>query len=150
MEVDKNLEYRKQQAVAISKVERVRIKVKRPGTPLWTLIRWRETPSHHYPLKNYQSRSFTVSLKASTQLYILLFTMNVLCVCCSVVPDSLWPHGLQPTRLLCPWNFPGKNTGADYHFLLQGIFSTQGSNLHLFCLLNRQANSSPLCHLGNP
>ena len=40
----------------------------------------------------------------------------------------LWPHGQQPTRLLCPWDFPGKNTGAGYHFLLQGIFLTQGSN----------------------
>ena len=30
----------------------------------------------------------------------------------SVVSDSLWCHGLQPTRLLCPWDFPGKNTGA--------------------------------------
>ena len=29
---------------------------------------------------------------------------------CLVVSDSLWPHGLQPTRLLCPWNSPGKNT----------------------------------------
>ena len=32
------------------------------------------------------------------------------------------PHG--PTRLLCPWNFPGRNTGVGYHFLLQGIFPT--------------------------
>ena len=39
-------------------------------------------------------------------------------------------HGLQP-RLLCPWNFPGKDTGVVYHFLLQGIFPTQGSNLGL-------------------
>ena len=31
-----------------------------------------------------------------------------------------------PARLLCPWNFPGKNTGTDCHFLLQGIFPTQG------------------------
>ena len=42
--------------------------------------------------------------------------------------DSLLPCGVQPTRLLCPWDFPGKNTGADCHFLLQGIFPTQGSN----------------------
>ena len=42
--------------------------------------------------------------------------------------DSLQPHGLQPTRLLCPWDFPGKNTGVGCHFLLQGIFLTQGSN----------------------
>ena len=27
----------------------------------------------------------------------------------SVVSDSLWPHGLQPSRLLCPWDFPGKS-----------------------------------------
>ena len=34
----------------------------------------------------------------------------------------------MPTRLLCPWDFPGKNTGAGCHFLLQGIFLTQGLN----------------------
>ena len=49
----------------------------------------------------------------------------------SVVSDSLWPHGLQPTRLLRPWDSPGKNTGVGCHFLLQGIFSTQGLNLGL-------------------
>ena len=37
----------------------------------------------------------------------------------SVVSDSLWPHGLQPTRLLCTWDFPGKNTGVGCHCLLQ-------------------------------
>ena len=35
------------------------------------------------------------------------------------------------TRLLCPWDFPGKNTGLGYHFFLQGIFQTQGSVLSL-------------------
>ena len=38
------------------------------------------------------------------------------------MPYSLWPHELQPTRLLCPWDSPGKNTGVGCHFLLQGIF----------------------------
>ena len=51
----------------------------------------------------------------------------------SAVSDSLQPCGLQPTRLLCPWDFPSKNTG---HFFLQGIFPTQGSNLSLLCLLH--------------
>ena len=37
-------------------------------------------------------------------------------------------HGLQPSRLLCPWDSPGKNTGAGCHFLLQRIFPTQGLN----------------------
>ena len=47
---------------------------------------------------------------------------------CAVVPDSLRPHALQPTRLPCPWNSPGKNTGVCCHALLQGIFPTQGLN----------------------
>ena len=39
---------------------------------------------------------------------------------CSVVSDSLRHHGLEPARLLYPWNFPGKNTGVGRHFLLLG------------------------------
>ena len=46
----------------------------------------------------------------------------------SVVSDSLHPHGLSPTRLLCPWDSPDKNTGVGSRSLLRGIFSTQGSN----------------------
>ena len=42
--------------------------------------------------------------------------------------DSLRPHGLLPTRLPHPWDFPGKSAGLDCHFLLQGIFPTQESN----------------------
>ena len=41
------------------------------------------------------------------------------------------PHGLQPTRLLRPWDSPGKNTQVGCHFLLQGIFPTQGLNTGL-------------------
>ena len=37
----------------------------------------------------------------------------------SVVSDSSRPHGLQPTRLLHPWDFPGKSTGVGRHHLLQ-------------------------------
>ena len=44
---------------------------------------------------------------------------------------TLRPHGLQPTRLLHPWNFLGKSTGVGCHFLLQGIFPTQGLSLGL-------------------
>ena len=46
----------------------------------------------------------------------------------SAVSDSLQPHGLSPTRLLCPWDSPDKNTEVGSHSLLQGIFPTQGSN----------------------
>ena len=53
------------------------------------------------------------------------------CLVISVVSDSMWPHGLHPVRLICPWDSPGKSTEVDCHALLQGIFPTQGSNLGL-------------------
>ena len=51
--------------------------------------------------------------------------MVYICCCCSVAklcPALLQPHGLQTARLLCPWDFPGKNTRMDFHFLLWEIF----------------------------
>ena len=47
------------------------------------------------------------------------------------MPDSVPPHGLYPTRFLCPWGFSGKNTGLGWHLLLPGIVLTQGSNPRL-------------------
>ena len=41
---------------------------------------------------------------------------------------TLQHHGLKSAKLLCPWDFPGKNTGVDSHSLLQEIFQTQGSD----------------------
>ena len=41
------------------------------------------------------------------------------CSVALVVSDSVQPHGQQPTRLLCPWDFLGKSTGVGCHFLLQ-------------------------------
>ena len=56
--------------------------------------------------------------------------LRILCVNVhSVVSHSLQLHGLEPARLLCPWDSPGKNTGMGSHFLLQGIFPTQGLTL---------------------
>ena len=59
----------------------------------------------------------------------------------SVISNSLWPQGLQPARLLCPWDSPGKNTGVGSHSLLPGISPSQWLNpslLHcrkiLYCL----------------
>ena len=63
----------------------------------------------------------------------LLLITNILHLC-SVESDSLRlhePYNPPGSSLLCPWNFPGKNTAVDCHFLLQGIFPIQGSNLHL-------------------
>ena len=67
----------------------------------------------------------------------------------SVVSVSLWTHRLLPTRLFCPWNFPGKNTGVGCHFLLQGIFPIQGLNWYLLGLLHWQADSLLLRHWGS-
>ena len=62
----------------------------------------------------------------------------------SVVSNSLWPHELWPTKLFCPWDSPGKNTGVGCHAFLQGIFPTQGSN---WPFLNCKWI---LSHLGSP
>ena len=59
--------------------------------------------------------------------------------------DFLRPHGLDPSKLLCPWDFPGKYAGMGSHFLFQAIF--QGSNLSL---LHWQEDSLPLSHQRSP
>ena len=56
--------------------------------------------------------------------------IHVACYVTSVVSDSVRLYGLQPARLLCPWDSPGKITGVGCHALLQ-IFLTQGLNPHL-------------------
>ena len=52
-----------------------------------------------------------------------------ICCCCLVTklcPNLLHIHGLQPTRLVCPTDFPGKNTGVGGHFLHQLLFLNPG------------------------
>ena len=46
----------------------------------------------------------------------------------SVVSNSERPHGLQPTRLLCPWDFPGKSTGVGCHCLLLKLKIKRGKS----------------------
>ena len=68
---------------------------------------------------------------------------------CVVVVQSLsrvrllQPHGVQPARLLCPQDSPGKNNGVAISFCRR-------SNLSLLCLLHWQAGSLPLATLGKP
>ena len=45
---------------------------------------------------------------------------------CSVESDFLHLHGLKPTRLICPWDYPGKNTAVGCHFLLPGDLPNPG------------------------
>ena len=63
--------------------------------------------------------------------------------------NSLQLYELKPTRLLCLWDFPSKNTRVGGHFLLQGIFPAQGFSPHLLHL-RWQAGSLPLSQQGNP
>ena len=65
---------------------------------------------------------------------------------CPTLCDPIDPIG--PIKLLCPWNSPGKSTGVGCHFLLQGIFPTQGLNPHLLCVLYWQVGSLPLALPG--
>ena len=90
------------------------------------------------------------STMTTTDLFSSLCVCVCVCVCTlsrSIMSSSLQPQGLQPTRLLCPWDFPAKNPGVGSHFLLQGVFLIQGLNPHL---LHWQVDSSPLSRLGSP
>ena len=71
-------------------------------------------------LKNIKDTvGFRVTWPKAQILLLLLFSH-------SVVSNSLQPHGLQPPRLLCPQDFPGKNTGVCSHYLLQGDLPNPG------------------------
>ena len=102
-------------------------------TPGWGKITWRREwlPTPVYlPGESRGQRSLAgyspCVCAQSLQLYMTLHTCR-----------------LYPTRLLCPWDSPGKKTGMGCHVLLQGIFFTQGSNPGLLCpLCSRQI----LCH----
>ena len=59
----------------------------------------------------------------------------------------LFAASMEPARLHCPWGFPGKNTGAGCHFLLQGLFLDLGSNPSF---LHWQVDSSPAEPPGKP
>ena len=58
-----------------------------------------------------------IRIKSIVSLLVLLLFSH------SVMSNSFRLHGLQPAKFLCPWDFPGKNTGVGCHFLLQGIWS---------------------------
>ena len=74
------------------------------------------------------------------------------CVCVQSCLALLWLHELQPSRLLCPWNVPGRNTGVDCHFLLRRESSSPRDPAHTFCiyLLHWQEDSLPAETLGKP
>ena len=85
----------------------------------------------------FHTRSFVFRSSQPDQKFLWARTMALF------IPSiyHMQPNELYPTRLLCPWNPLGKNTGVSSHSLLQEVFPTQGSNpglLHcryiLYCL----------------
>ena len=75
-------------------------------------------------------------------------TFEVCAQLTSVVSDSFWPMDCNPAGSSVHGNSLGRNTRMGCHALLQGIFPTQGLNLHLLCLLHWQADSLPLAPSG--
>ena len=71
--------------------------------------------SHFKRLKEKSYMLVSVDLKKKKNTFEV-----VECAVASVISSSLQPYGLQPTRLLCPWDPPGKNNGVSCHFLPQG------------------------------
>ena len=88
--------------------------------------------------KNSSSRTASPFPPSRPLLSLLLFSQ--LCL------TLLRPHGLQPTRLPCSWDFPGENTGMGCHCLLQGIFLTQRWDP---CLLHCRQILYQLNHKGS-
>ena len=109
---------------------------------------------HHFSCIFTFTNSFLLKLgNVFENTCVCVYVCVCVCVCisCSVMPNSLQPHGLQPTRLLYPWDFPGKDTGVGCHFLPQGIFPTQGLNpdlLHCRQTLPSELRGKPICKHG--
>ena len=116
--------------------------------------RWQPGKLSHRALNHFLELSFVLIGRAKhhspSQGKFLPGAVSM-CVCqvTTTLSDSLRPHGLQPTRLLCPWDSSGKDTGVGCHALLQRIFLTQGSNLCLLQLLHCR-QTLPLSHWGSP
>ena len=74
-------------------------------------------------------------LSIAGPMFLLTFSLSDTFMCVKLLHSclTLRPCGLQPTRLLCPWDSPGKNSGVGYQALLQGIFPNLGRNQ---CLLH--------------
>ena len=69
----------------------------------------------------------------------------------SVMSSSLRPHGLWPPWLLCPWDFPGKNTGVGCHFLFQYIYKYRYICVYIYifvCISVSVLCVCVECHLG--
>ena len=107
-----------------------------PSTHLW------ETESHQEMEGDPRNGS---QVMGTTTAELLLGPIPACCMLnCSVIPILFRPHRLYTTRLLCPLDVPGENTGVGCHFLLQGIFPNQGLNPDLLHWQARFFTTEPL------
>ena len=86
----------------------------------WATVHW--VPMSWTQMNHFQGGG--INWEIGTDIHTLLYIKWKWS--CSVMSDSLWPCGL------CSWDIPGKSTGVGCHFLVQGIFLTQGSNPDLY------------------
>ena len=103
----------------------------------------------HTALKLWMKKEVSSCLWRNNLIFIWQGQKSEKCetVSLSVMSTTLYkPMDCRPSRLLCPWNPPAKNTGVGSHSLLQGIFPTQGLNLGL---LRRRQILYHLSHQGN-
>ena len=86
-------------------------------------------------------QNYTPTVALTLNNLSALQPQNPVCCCCcyvaSVVSDSVRPQRWQPTRLPCPWDSPGKNTGVGCHFLLQHMKVKSESEVAQSCLTPR-------------
>ena len=71
--------------------------------------------------------SFLLSPVLDPLFSISLVSFILVCVCevALVMSNSLRPHELEPAKLLCPWDYPGKNAAVGCHLLLRGSSQTR-------------------------
>ena len=112
--------------------------MKHPRTVMSLLTNCRTKPASYLTFPLGGSQKDHMPQTGSAQGFRLLFSHYVLLFC---NPMDSSPPGL------CPWGFPGKNTGGGCHVLLQEIFQAWGSNMHL---LQWQAGSLPSEPPGKP
>ena len=104
---------------------------------------WRALEGEHRELqvRRLQFRLREISMQRHNSLILLVRRFCHLlyvraCSVNSVVSNSLQPYGVQPARILSPWDSPGKNTGVGCHALLEGIFLSQDQTQvsYIFCI----------------
>ena len=123
-----------------------------PSTPLPRFLVYQSTPNGRWVRGSLETKM----IKEILDLWVggrwgaghhSLLLLLVLFLTQQVLSDSLATPWTITRQVPCPWDLPGKNTGMGCHFLLQGIFLTQGWNPHL---LHWQVDSFPLSHQGSP